>query len=128
MNPSEDFEELLTRSISYIVPSKEELKEYLSGGKKLRIYLGADATGPSLHIGHATNLIFLEKLRRMGHEVILLFGDFTARIGDPTDKSAVRKRLSEEEVEHNIKGWKAQARTVLSFDDKKNPARIMKNS
>ena len=128
MNPSEDFEELLTRSISYIVPSKEELKEYLSGGKKLRIYLGADATGPSLHIGHATNLIFLEKLRRLGHEVILLFGDFTARIGDPTDKSAVRKRLSGEEVERNIKGWKAQARTILSFDDKKNPARIMKNS
>ncbi len=128
MNPSEEIEELLTRSISYIFPSKEELKEDLLSGRKLRIYLGADATGPDLHIGHATNLIFLEKLRRLGHEAILLFGDFTARIGDPTDKPAARKRLSGEEVERNIKGWKAQARTVLSFDDKKNPARIVKNS
>src|SRR3989338_5213929 len=120
MSPDrKEIEELLTRSISYIFPSREELSAYLLGGKKLKIYLGVDATGPELHIGHATNLIFLEKLRRLGHEIILLFGDFTARIGDPTDKGAARTRLSGEEVERNIKGWKAQARTILSFDDKK---------
>lgn len=129
MNPKEkEIDELLSRSISYIVPSKEAFKERLLRGEKVRIYLGADATGPELHIGHATNLIFLEKMRRMGNETLLLFGDFTAQIGDPTDKSAARKRLNEEEVAENIKGWKEQARTVLDFDDAKNPARIVKNS
>lgn len=129
MNPKEkEIDELLSRSISYIVPSKEAFRERLLSGKKVRIYLGADATGPELHIGHATNLIFLEKMRRMGNETILLFGDFTAQIGDPTDKSAARKRLSKEEVVENIKGWKEQARTVLDFDDAKNPARILNNS
>ena len=52
-----DIDELLTRSISYIFPSKEEFEERLNDGKKLKIYLGVDATGPELHIGHATNLI-----------------------------------------------------------------------
>lgn len=123
-----EIDELLSRSISYIVPSKEAFKERLLKGEKVRIYLGADATGPELHIGHATNLIFLEKMRRMGNETVLLFGDFTAQIGDPTDKSAARKRLSKEEVTENIKGWKEQARTILDFNDAKNPARILHNS
>ncbi len=124
----EELDELLTRSISYIFPSKKELEDYLLSGERLKIYLGADATGPELHLGHATSIIFLEKLRRLGHEVIFLFGDFTALIGDPSGKDATRRRLSEEEVEKNIQGWKAQVQKILKLDDKENPAKILKNS
>src|SRR3990167_4090993 len=94
----EEIDELLTRSVSYIFPSKKELEDLLLSGKKLRIYLGADATGPELHLGHATSIIFLEKLRRLGHEAIFLFGDFTARIGDPPGKETARRGLSAEEI------------------------------
>ena len=124
----EEIDELLTRSISYIFPSKEALEKELLGGNRLKIYLGADATGPELHLGHATSIIFLEKLRRLGHEVVFLFGDFTARIGDPTGKEATRKRLTEEEVETNIKDWKNQVSKILKLDDPENPAKILKNS
>jgi tyrosyl-tRNA synthetase len=121
-------EELLSRSIAEILPSKEDLRQLLLGGKKIRVYVGADATGPQLHIGHSTNFIILEKLRQMGHEVFVLFGDFTAMIGDPTDKMAERRRLTKKQVEENIKTWKRQLSKTLDFNDKKNPAKIVKNS
>ena len=72
-----ELKELLTRSVAEILPSKESLEETLVSGKKLRIYIGTDATGESLHLGHATNYMILERFRRFGHEVIFLIGDFT---------------------------------------------------
>lgn len=122
-----DIDELLSRSISTVLPSKEALKEALSSGRKLRFYIGADATGPSLHIGHATNFMFLERVRKLGHEVIVLFGDFTAMIGDPSDKDAARKQLTKKEVDQNIKSWKSQISKIVSFSGR-NSAKIKKNS
>jgi len=111
-------EELLSRSVKEIIPSKEALKEVLEAGKKLRIYIGTDATGQSLHLGHATNYMILEKFRRLGHEIIFLIGDFTSRIGDPTDKSnSARKQLSREEVVENTKTWLSQIRPLIDTDD-----------
>ena len=111
-------EELLSRSVKEIIPSKEALKEVLDAGKKLRIYIGTDATGQSLHLGHATNYMILEKFRRLGHEIIFLIGDFTSRIGDPTDKSnSARKQLSREEVVENTKTWLSQIRPLIDTDD-----------
>jgi len=121
-------EEILSRSISDILPSKNELIDALASGKQLKIYIGADATGPELHIGHATNFILLEKLRKLGHKIVILFGDFTAMIGDPTDKDTVRKKITEHEVKENMRQWKAQVGRILDFEDKDNPARIEKNS
>lgn len=94
----------------------------------MRFYIGCDATGPDLHIGHATNFLLLERLRKLGHEIIVLFGDFTARIGDPTAKDTARKILSAKEVEENIQTWKAQISKALRLDDPENPVRIEKNS
>ncbi len=128
MSQEKHIDDLLSRSIFQILPSKEKLKEVLLSGKKLRIYVGADATGPQLHIGHATNFMLLEKLRQLGHEVIVLFGDFTAMLGDPTDKSSARKQLSRDEVNANISTWKEQVSKVLDFSDAKNPAIIQQNS
>lgn len=123
-----DIQELLSRSISKILPSKEAFLQRLSHGKSLRIYVGADATGPQLHLGHATNFILLEKLRKMGHEVIILFGDFTAMIGDPTDKMATRTQLTREQVEENISSWKSQVGKILDINNIKNPVKIVRNS
>ena len=85
-------EEILTRGVENIYPNKEELKKILLSGKKLRIYNGIDPTG-KLHLGHSAVLKKLRQFQDLGHEVIVLIGDFTARIGDPTDKLAARKKV-----------------------------------
>lgn len=118
---------LLSRSVKEILPSKELLKRELLSGKKMRIYIGTDATGSSLHLGHATNYMLLEKFRKLGHEVIFLIGDFTSRIGDPTDKSAARIPLTREQVIENTKTWLDQVRPVINFDDAENPVKILYN-
>ncbi len=123
-----ELKELLTRSVAEILPSKESLEETLVSGKKLRIYIGTDATGESLHLGHATNYMILERFRRLGHEVIFLIGDFTSRIGDPTDKSdSERKQLSREDVIKNTKTWIDQVKPVIDVENKDNPVKIMYN-
>lgn len=125
---NKDVQELLSRSISTVLPSKQELANILESGKKLRLYVGTDATGPELHLGHSTNYLLLERFRRLGHEIIILFGDFTALIGDPTDKEAARVQLTQRDVEENIKTWKSQVEKIVNFNDQKNPAKILRNS
>jgi len=110
------------------LPSREELLKRLLSGEPLKIYYGMDPTATSIHLGHAKNIIFLEELRALGHEVTLLIGDFTAQIGDPSDKSATRKQLTAEDVKRNVAGWMDQIKPLLSFDDKENPAKIVYNS
>ncbi|MDO8583687.1 MAG: tyrosine--tRNA ligase, partial [bacterium] len=85
-------------------------------GDRLTIYLGIDPTGPTLHLGHALNLQKLKELQDLGHKIILLIGDFTAMIGDPTDKLAARKQQTREEVLENCKVYKQQASRLLDFD------------
>ncbi len=127
-NP-EKIEELLNRSVKEILPSKESLRETLLSGKKLRIYIGTDATGASLHLGHATNYLILEKFRQLGHEIIFLIGDFTSRIGDPTDKSdSARKQLTREDVIENTKTWLCQIRPIIDVENDQNPVRILYNN
>ena len=123
-----EIDELLTRSVVGILPSKELFKKELMSGKQLRIYIGADPTGSALHIGHATNYIILEKFRKLGHKVIMLVGDFTARIGDPTDKTAARVQLTREQVVANTKTWIKQLEPILGFNAKENPVEIAYNN
>ena len=85
--------EILNRGVENIYPSSKELETVLMSGKKLRIYTGIDPTG-KLHIGHAAVLGKLRQLQDMGHEIIVLIGDFTATIGDPTGKYQTRKPLT----------------------------------
>ena len=114
--------------VSQVLPSQEELFERLLSGDSLKIYIGADPTSDSLHLSHAKNYMFLEELRQLGHEVIVLVGDFTAQIGDPTDGNTARKRLTEEQVRENVKSWVEQIKPLMDFDDKENPPRILYNS
>jgi tyrosyl-tRNA synthetase len=120
-------DDILARSVKEILPSKELLKKELMSGRRLRIYIGADATGSALHLGHATNYILLEKFRKLGHEVIILIGDFTARIGDPTDKTAARVQLDRNQVVANTQTWLKQLQPIISIDDKDNPVEIVYN-
>lgn len=90
-----------------------ELEKKLASGKKLRIKFGADPTAPDLHIGHAVVLSKLRQFQEMGHEIIFLIGDFTARIGDPTGKSKTRPPLSEEEIAHNTTTYFEQVSRIL---------------
>ena len=108
-------DEALARSVEKIYPSREELERFLFSGHRLRIYLGVDATGAHLHFGHATNLLVLRRLQRLGHEIIFLIGDFTARIGDPSDKTAMRQPLTAEQVTENFKTFKKQAAKLIKF-------------
>lgn len=126
-NDERKIDELLTRSVVEILPSKEELRAKMVAGEKLRIYIGTDATGTSLHLGHATNYMILEKFRALGHEVIFLIGDFTSRIGDPTDKSATRTELTREDVVSNVKTWIDQIRPIVDVDNAENPIKILYN-
>jgi tyrosyl-tRNA synthetase len=121
-------EEILSRSVVNILPTKELFKNLLLSGKKLRIYTGADATGSKLHLGHSTNFMILEKFRQLGHEVIILFGDFTAKIGDPTDKGTARKPLTDKEVKENLKTWKKQISKIVKISNFNNGAKIVRNS
>jgi len=120
-------EELLTRGVSFIYPTKEFLKNKIQKGEKLTIYLGIDPTGPTLHLGHAIPIKKLSEFQKMGHKIILLMGDFTAMIGDPTDKGAARKPLTHKQVMMNLKNYKKQASSLISFTGK-NPAQIKFNS
>ncbi len=122
-----DIDELLSRGIQNIYPSKEFLENKIKKGEKLTIYLGIDPTGPSLHLGHAIPIKKLSEFQKMGHKIILLMGDFTAMIGDPTDKGATRKQLTHKEVMFNLKNYKKQASKLISFKGK-NPALFKFNS
>jgi len=121
-------EDLLTRSISKIYPSKEALKNVLLSGKQMRVYIGIDPTATYVHIGHSTNYILLKKFHELGHKIIVLIGDFTARIGDPSDKTSLRKKLSISEVKNNLETYKKQIGKIIDFNDKKNPVQFTFNS
>jgi len=116
----------ILRGVENIFPSKEAFLDILKN-KKIKIYLGVDPTAPTLHLGHASVLRKLSLLQKLGHKVILLIGDFTGMIGDPTDKTAARKKLSKEEIKHNAKNYKKMASKFLDFKGE-NAAIIDKNS
>ncbi len=124
-------EEVLTRRIESVFPSREQVEKRLREGEKLKVYLGIDPTGPDLHLGHTIPLLFLKQLLELGHKPVLVIGDFTARIGDPTDKEATRKPLTEKEVKNNMKNYLDQAYKILpkgSFDVKYNSSWLSKMS
>lgn len=119
--------QFLTRAVENVYPSRDALESALLSGKKLRVYVGIDPTGPTLHLGHVIWLRKLAEMQELGHEVVMLIGDFTAMIGDPTDKAATRKQLTREEVLANCKKYKEQASRFLSFKGE-NAARLLFNS
>ncbi|MFA4998623.1 MAG: tyrosine--tRNA ligase [Candidatus Paceibacterota bacterium] len=117
----------LTRGVEKIYPNKEALEKTLLSGKKLKIYCGYDPTGPVLHLGHLITIKKLAQFQKLGHEIIMLIGDFTGMIGDPTEKISTRKRLSRKEVLANARNYQKQAGRFIDFKGK-NPAKLLFNS
>lgn len=124
---NEKIKELMERGVQEIYPSEKFLLARLNSDKPQKVYLGIDPTGPTLHLGHIIQLFKLRQFQQLGHKVTLLIGDFTGMIGDPTDKKAVRKKLTREQVLINCKMYKEQASRILDFDGD-NPAELKFNS
>jgi tyrosyl-tRNA synthetase len=103
---------LLSHQVADVIV-RESLEKKLRSGKKLRIKLGADPSRPDLHIGHAVVLRKLREFQDLGHTVIFLIGDFTAKIGDPTGKSKTRPMLSDKEIKANAKTYLTQVGKIL---------------
>jgi tyrosyl-tRNA synthetase len=111
MHPDEALQ-LLRSGAAHII-SEAELREKLALGRPLRVKLGADPTSPDLHLGHAVVLRKLRQFQDLGHQAILIIGDFTAMIGDPSGRSVTRPQLSREQVLANAESYREQAFKVL---------------
>ncbi|NCN82490.1 MAG: tyrosine--tRNA ligase [Candidatus Pacebacteria bacterium] len=107
--------ELLTRGVEQIVPDATGLFALMEQ-KKIRVYLGIDPSGNLLTLGHSVVLRKLQQFAAAGHEVILLIGNGTVRIGDPTGRDSTRPELTDEVIQENFKNWKQQASKILDFD------------
>ncbi len=92
---------------------KESLIKKLNSGRKLRIKFGIDPTKPDIHLGHTVPLLKLREFQELGHKAVLIIGDFTAQIGDPSGQAAERKPLNEKEVKSNMKHYLEQAGKVI---------------
>jgi len=108
-------EEVLTRGVEQILPNKGDLGK-LMRDKKIRVYLGVDPTGTRLHLGHTIPMRKLQEFADLGHEAILLFGTGTVLAGDPSQRMQTRTKITQEEIDENIKTWRQQASKVINFD------------
>jgi tyrosyl-tRNA synthetase len=124
----EIIERILNKSVEGILPTKADLKEMLMSGRRLKVYQGFDPTAPTLHIGHTVMMRKLEDFRKLGHQVFMLIGDFTGRIGDPTDKSSARITLTEKQVIDNLKLYKEQASMLIDINNSENPVTVVFNN
>ena len=121
-------EDIFNRGVEDIL-TKGELHDLLQSGNRLTIKYGIDATDPDLHLGHAVGLLKLAQFHELGHRIILLFGDFTAQIGDPSGKTtAVRRSLTPEQINENITYYRDQVGRVLDLNKKDNPVEIHSNN
>jgi tyrosyl-tRNA synthetase len=114
----EEYEELLLGSVDTL-PGEELLRQLArarSSGRPLRVKLGVDPTAPDIHFGHTVVLRKLAQFQRLGHQAILIIGDYTAKVGDPSGRSKLRPRLSDEEIAENAKTYVEQAAKVLDMD------------
>ncbi len=98
------------------VETTNEFRERLKRGRPLRVKLGIDPTSPDLHLGFMVVLHQLQKFAEAGHNVTLIIGDFTARIGDPSGRNVTRPQLSADEIEANMQTYREQAGKVLDLD------------
>jgi tyrosyl-tRNA synthetase len=112
---NKDVEELLSRGVTEVI-GREDLEKKLRNGEKLRVKLGIDPTSPDIHIGRSVQLLKLRDFQKLGHQIVLIIGDFTSVIGDTSDKDAERPMLAREEIEKNQKSYFEQAGKIIDLD------------
>ncbi len=108
-------EEILTRGVERVI-EKNHLKKILLSGQKIRVKFGIDPTGDKIHLGNAIPLWKLKDFQELGHQIVLIIGDFTAQIGDTSDKKAIRQPLSREQIEENMRDYQEQVGKILDLD------------
>jgi len=108
-------EALLSRCVAEVVPSKESLRALLQSGKRLRIKLGIDPTSPDIHLGRTVPLLKLKDFQDLGHTVVFIAGDFTALVGDASDKESERPMLSEATIRQNMATYREQVGKILDL-------------
>ncbi|WP_171171382.1 tyrosine--tRNA ligase [Streptomyces sp. I05A-00742] len=112
--------ELIAGRAVEVLPGTDKLAERIderrAAGKGLHIKLGIDPTAADVHLGHTVPMIVLNRFQRMGHDVTLLIGDFTAKIGDPTGRTAERPPLTDDDIERNLAGYREQVRPFFDFE------------
>ena len=123
MNKSLDQQyELISRGAEEIIPEKElrkKIEDSIKSGTPLNVKLGCDPSRPDLHIGHSVVLRKLRHFQDLGHQAVLVIGDFTAMIGDPTGRNKTRPQLTIEEARENAKTYLDQAKSILKMDELK---------
>lgn len=107
-------EEILSRGTEDIIDRKN-LKKKLMSGKQLNIKFGIDPTGPKIHLGRATVFLKLRDFQNLGHKLTLIIGDFTALIGDASDKTAMRQPLTREQIKENLKDYLPQIGQIIDL-------------
>lgn len=110
----EAIKNLLTRNVEQVI-EREHLEKALLNGKKLRVKLGIDPTGGNVHIGHAITYWKLREFQDLGHKLVVIIGDFTAQIGDPSDKLNKRPFLAREQVKENLKNYLPQIGKIVDL-------------
>lgn len=110
----EKIQNLLTKAVSEII-IRNHFKKNLFSGEKLRIKFGIDPTAPNIHLGHSVPLLKLRQFQELGHQAVLIIGDFTARIGDPGGRVEARKPLSELEIKKNLRNYLSQAGKIIDI-------------
>jgi tyrosyl-tRNA synthetase len=113
-NP-QNIKETLERGVEEIV-DKNHLEEQMSSGKQLRVKFGIDPTAPDIHLGHAVGLRKLRQFQNLGHKAVLIVGDFTTLIGDPSGRTTSRPPLSEAQIRDNMKDYISQASKVIDVE------------
>ncbi|RAJ65715.1 tyrosyl-tRNA synthetase [Streptomyces sp. Amel2xB2] len=120
LSPQEQAELIGARAVE-VLPSVDKLAEAIgekrSQGEALHVKLGIDPTAADVHLGHAVPIIVLSRFQRMGHDVTLIIGDFTAKIGDPSGRTAERPALTDEDIEKNLSGYQDQVRPFFDFEN-----------
>src|SRR3954468_24067437 len=107
--------EVLQRGAEEALP-EGTLEKNLAKGKPLRVKLGIDPTAPDIHLGHVVVLTKLAQFQQAGHKVVLIIGDYTARVGDPSGRDTQRPVLTPDEIDANAKTFQDQAFKVLDRD------------
>lgn len=120
-----DFVDLVEPKLEYNL-SLAHIKERLDNNETLRVKMGIDPTGPDVHIGHAVPIRVLDLFSRAGHDIDLIFGDFTAKIGDPSGRDSARKVLTDDEIAVNVASYREQVQNF--FDTTAENVRIHRNS
>ncbi len=106
---------LLTRGVEEVYV-KDDLEKDLKSGNVLRIKLGIDPTGAKIHLGRAVVIRKLREFQKLGHQIVLIIGDFTAQVGDASDKTEKRPMLNRMQIDENLKDYKSQLGKIIDLD------------